>query len=374
MLTLSKPIYEWDLFAYIANAIQVTENPSAEELHQRVYQMVAEQVPSSALATLNGTPSRLVLSQDSEAFKQTTEFFYDARVVYHHIMAGLYKAGFEPVHAHYFFSTLCVVLSILLLMRLLPLQAPVGLIFVIPFIVLAFGLTTAARLATPDALATLTTVLLYFILFRRKLHLLLFIFPFVIFIRTDLILLIALFQAYFFFSNRVSRGLVITSGIATVAAYLILNNVIVENDPWSSLLGYNLGDKPTHPEEFHFPITLSIYLNLIKTGAITFSYNPIFFVYGMLSGMGLVLLLSQFFVKPGDTKISVLHADLLFLFLSSTVYIVIHFLLFPVSWTRFFVAQYSMIAVATCWFAFSCFSARYWRTGGRIDFLSTRYE
>jgi len=368
-LTLAKPLYEWDLFAYVANAIQVTENPSQEELHLRVYQLVADEVPSEALATLNGTPSRLVLSQDSEAFKQTTEFFYDTRVVYHHVMAGIYKTGLNPVFAHYLFSTLCVALSILLLMRLLPFQVPVGLIFVMPFIVLAFGLMTVARLATPDALATLTTVSLYFMLFRGKLKLLLFIFPFVIFIRTDLILLIALFHAYLLLSNQVSRNLVIASGLATIVAYLFLNNVIVDKDSWSSLLGYNLGNKPTHPEEFQFPITLSSYLGLVKSGAITFSYNPIFFVYCMLSGMGLVLLLSQFFVKPGDTSISILHADLLFLFLSSTVYIVIHFLLFPVSWTRFFAAQYSMIAVATCWFAFSCFSARYWRTGGRLDFL-----
>ena len=138
-------------------------------------------------------------------------------------------------------------------------QAPAGLIFVIPFITLAFGFMTIARLAIADALATLTTILLYVMLFRGKVHWLLLICSLVIFIRTDLILLLALFHAYLLFTARASKGLVIFSGVATVAAYLFLNHVIVESDPWTSLLGYSLGEKPTHPEKYNFPISFTRY-------------------------------------------------------------------------------------------------------------------
>ena len=101
MLTIGKPIYEWDLFAYIGNGMRISQDYSIEQLHTNVFRAAQATVPPDAFEWLVGSPSRLVLSQDSEAFRQTMHFFYDARIIYNHIVAGLFKVGIEPVFALY---------------------------------------------------------------------------------------------------------------------------------------------------------------------------------------------------------------------------------------------------------------------------------
>ncbi len=371
-LTLTKPTYEWDLLPYMANAMQIVDEQPIDVLHTNVYEAAVKALPTHAYSSLLGSPSRFVLSEDSEAFRQTMTFFYDARIVYNYIMAGMLASGLNPVFAYYFFSTLCAVISLLLLMRLIPAKLPVAMHFVMPFIVLAFGLMTVARLATPDALAALTTISLYFILLRNKLLLLLILLPLVVFIRTDLILLIGLFHAYLLFGNRVSKVLVVISGLATIFAYLYLNHVIVEGDPWSSLLGYNFGEKPTHPADYHYPVPVSQYLEILNIGIYSFSYIPIFFAFCMLTVMGVVILASRYFSQTANLKFSVQHLDLLFVILSSAVYFLLHFLLFPVGWTRFFAAQYSLVAVVVCWCFFSIHAAREKSTAEMLDFLKAK--
>ena len=352
-LTLTKPNYEWDLLPYVANAMQIAQERPIEQLHADAYEVVRATVPTAAYKELVGSPSRLVLSEDPEAFRQTMTFFYDARVIYNHIMAALFKSGLNPIFAHYFFSTLCSVISMLLLSRLIPKAAPIGMYFVLPFIVLSFGLMNVARLATPDALAALTTIGLYFILLRNKMNLLLILLPLVIFIRTDLILLLVLFHLYLFVTNRAAKNYVVVSFVATVACYGLLNNVIVTGDPWSSLIGYNFGVKPTHPQDYVFNMSVRDYLSFIMIGVMSFSYNSVFFVFCMLTVTGTVLLSARFFSNPHTHKITPLQADLLFVIASCVVYYVLHFLLFPVSWPRFFAAQYSLVAVVVSWTTFS---------------------
>jgi len=372
LLTLTKPTYEWDLLPYMANAMQIVQEKSIDELHAEVYQAVQGTVPSGAYKDLLGTPSRLVLSEDSEAFRQTMTFFYDARIIYNHIMAGMLSLGLNPVFAYYFFSTLCVVISLLLLIKLIPARVPIGMHFVMPFIVLAFGLMTVARLATPDALAALTTIALYFLLFRNKVYLLLALLPFVIFIRTDLILMLGLFHAYLLFGNRAAKSLVVLSGVLTIGAYLFLNHIIVDADPWSSLIGYNFGPKPTHPEEYVFPVPFLDYLGYLKLGVLSFSYNPMFFIFCMLTIMGIVLMTARFFAEPTKMKMTTLQADLLFLIVSCMAYFLLHFMLFPVNWTRFFAAQYSLVAVVVCWCSFAALAHKEKHTSRSFEFLDSK--
>ncbi len=369
-LVLSAPNYEWDLFPYIANATNIVNPLPIGELHEYVYRNVQLSVPTEAYVKLINSPSRLVLSEDPEAFRQTIAFFYDARIVYIHIIAAAIKLGINPVFACYFFSIICAVASTLILAQLIPVKVPIGLYFVLPFIALSCGLLDVARLATPDSLATLVTITLYFLLFRNKVNLLLIILPFVIFIRTDLILLIALFQGYFLFFGRASKVGTLISGMATITAYLVLNKFLIDADPWSSLIGYNFGDKPTHPAEYAFDVTLSNYVTYLAKGLMSFSYTPIGFVYCMLTVTGVVLYSAKFFVHPEENTVSNLHADVLFLLVSCKLYLIMHFLMFPVTWTRFFAAQYSLAAVVVVWTTFSILAERNYSSRDDFDLLN----
>jgi len=349
VFAVSMPNYEWDLLPYIANATNLLTGTPVEALHGPIYENLKQSIPPDSYAEMTGSPSRLVLSQDPEAFRQTTAFFYDARIVYIHLLAGLIKLGLNPVTAAYVLSTACSVGSIVLLSKLIPVKAPLSLSFAIPFIALSCGLMTVARMATPDSLATLVTIALYFLLIRNRVALLLILLPLTIFIRSDLIVLTGLFYLYFFITNRISKIAIIGSAVATVAAYLVLNNFIIEADAWSSLIGYNFGDKPTHPQEYVFEVTLSGYFSYLLQGLQSFSYTPIFFVFCMLAVTGIAQFSSSYFYAKDSSEVSVQHGDILFLLVSCVAYYVLHFLLFPMTWTRFFAAQYSLVAVVVIW-------------------------
>ncbi len=368
-LVLSAPNYEWDLIPYIANAMQIVSPQPIEQLQTNVYQVLNNSLPSYAMEKLTNSPSRVVLSQDPEAFRQTIAFFYDSRVIYTHIIAALIYTGFEPVMASYVFSVFCSVMSMLLLTRLIPVKVPIGLYIVLPFAVLSCGLLDVARLATPDSFATLVSIVLYYLLFQNRVYILLLLLPFVIFVRTDLILLIALFQAYFFFFGRCSRIASAISGVATLAAYWFLNTFIIEPDPWSSLIGYNYGDKPTHPNEFVFDISAQAYASYLLEGMMSFSYTPIGFVFFMLAVIGIVLYSAKYFVDPINFRITTLHGDVLFSLISCVVYLITHFLLFPVAWTRFFAAQYSLVAVIVTWTTLSILAAKNYSAYTEFDLL-----
>lgn len=368
-LTITKPVYEWDLLAYMGNAMRVAQNVSPSELHATVYQAIIAGVPSDDYARLIDSPSRLILSKDPEAFSQTLAFFYDARIIYINIMSTLLELGLKPVFAFYFFSTLCVVLSYLLLTRLIPVTIPMGMHVVLPFIIMAFGLMYVARLATPDALAALCTIALYFLLLRNRIYWLLLLLPLLIFIRTDLILLTGLFYLYFLGSNRAHKMLILLSGVTTVAAYGVLNYFIIEADAWSALMGYNFGEKPTHPADYVFPVTPMDYLGYLWQGIFSFSYTPMVFVFIVFSISGTILLTMRYIEASGNVKMSQLHRDLLFLFLSGIAYFALHFLLFPVSWLRFFAAQYTLAATVVCWCLFSMHSAQHRDPSKGLGFL-----
>jgi len=369
-LAMASPIYEWDLIPYMANALHVVTGTPTEALQTSIYENLKQTIPPDSYAKLIGSPTRLVLSQDPEAFRQTTAFFYDSRVVYTYINAVFIKLGFNPIFVIYTFSVVCAVISALLLSHLIPVRAPLGLYFVLPFIALSCGLLTVARIATPDSLATLTTIALYFLLIRNRVPLLLILLPLTIFIRSDLIVLTGLFFAYFFFTNRISKIAVVASACATAGMYLLLNYVIVDHDAWSSLIGYNFGEKPTHPADYNFTVTLSGYFSYIMKGLVSFSYNPIFFVFCMLAVTGIVQFSSRFFFNHGNTKVSLQHADILFLLVSCAAFLGLHFLLFPVTWTRFFAAQYSLVAVVVVWTTLAILAERNYSTRESMDLLN----
>lgn len=348
-LSLSEPTLNWDMLAYVANALQYTTDLTVAQIQHTIFTNLSQTVSAEDFAAFTNSPSREVLATDPVAFGQTIKFFYDARIVYIGILAGLMKMGMDPFFASYFISTTCSVLSILLLAKLIPIRIPLGLCFALPFIVLACGLLNVARFSSPDALAALTTIFMYWLLIRDRVAILLVMLPLSVLVRTDLILLMPMFLSYLFLYKRFSRVIIVFSGLLTIATYLTLNHVIVDGDPWSSLIGYNYAIKPTHPAEYVFTVTLSNYFSYIITGIKSFSYNPLFFMFCALSITGIFMFGSRFFFNPNGQPISRQHRDLSFLILSCIAYVVIHFFMFPVTWIRFFTAQYSLVSVVVLW-------------------------
>lgn len=368
-LSLSEPTLNWDIIPYVANAMQYVSGLSIAEIQQSIYSSLRSGIPAEDMARLLNTPSRVALSTDPVAFGQTLEFFYDVRLVYIGILAVLIELGMNPFFATYFISTVCSVASVLLLSRLIPVKLPLGMCFALPFVVLACGLLNVARLSSPDALATLVTIVMYWLLIRNKMVLLLLLIPFTIFVRTDLILLMPIFLGYLFFFNRIGRPLIICCAVVSMLAYFVLNNVMFDSDPWTSLIGYNYGPKPTHPADYSFPVTIASYFSYVVIGLKSFSYNPLFFIFCALSVTGIFIFGSAFFFNPNRRAVSRQHSDLLFLFVSCVAYVIVHFIMFPVTWIRFFAAQYTLVAVVVLWATLAILSERNYSNRNDVSLL-----
>ncbi len=347
-LSLARPKLEWDMIAYVAIAKNIIAEQPIEQLQTEVYSELKAEVPAEDFARLTSTEnSRDIIASDPEAFHQHITFFYDTRVVYTWLIAGAIKLGIEPFFATSLISTLAAALAIVFLTYLLPIHVPYGLLFSILPIALANGLFLVARYSTPDALAALCTVFIYWCLLRHK-KILLLLLPFSILIRTDMIILAAIVCAYLLLINRHARILVIISGAATVLTYLLLSYVVFEHDLWSSVIGYNYDEKPSYAQDYSFDISIGAYLDALKIGILSFSYQPMFLVFLIMLINGAMLFASQIFrrVNSGEQK---LQQDLLFVLISCAAYVGLHFLLFPEPWLRFFAAQYSIVMVVVVW-------------------------
>jgi len=347
-LSLSEPTLNWDMIAYVANAIQYSGDSTPAEIQQFIFTQLPHSVPPEDLAKFTNTPNRLVLSTNPEAFNQTIHFFYDARVVYIGALALLMNLGMDPFFASYFIS-MC---------------------FSIPFVALACGLLDVARFSSPDSLATFVIISMYWLLNRNYLFALLLLLPMSIFVRTDLVILMPMFLGYLYILNRYSRLLIVLSGLATLAAYIVLNQFIVNGDPWSSLIGYNFGNKPTHPADFSFTVTFGNYVTYLIDGIKSFSYNPLFFMFCALAVTGGFMFGSRFFFNPNNQPVSRQHLDLLFLLVSCVAYVGFHFLLFPVTWIRFFAAQYSLVTVVVLWATLSILAERNYSNREEVDLMA----
>ena len=347
IFALSNPVLEWDMIAYVANAKQLYTEVPIEQLRQTVYAELKNSVPSEDYNRLIGSASRKIISEDNEAFRQTIAFFYDTRIIYLSILAGLMKMDMNPFYATYFISTICIVLSFLLLATLLPRSLPYGLCLALPFLMISSEMLEVARFSTPDGMATLMTVGMYWCLVRRSYWLLVLI-PLSIFVRTDLILLAPLFLGYLFIDKQFSRLWLICSGALTIVAYLTLNHFIVDGDPWSSLIGYNLAVKPTHPETYSYQMTVGDYLSHVAGGLRKFSYQPMFFMFCALSIIGCFVLVPRIYKNQSMSHFK-LPTDMLFIVASSFAYFFVHFLLFPIPMARFQAAQYALVSVVVIW-------------------------
>ena len=356
LFALSSPILEWDMLAYVGNATSYLTGLPFTDIHELVYVQLFESIPAEDYNRLLASDSRAIIAADPEAFRQTSQFFYDARIVYIGILSGLMHFGMDPFFATYFISTVCIIISIFLLASLLPTTLPYGVCFSIPFVACGFGFFDLARFSSPDALAALVTVYMYWLLLRNNWFLLILL-PASIFVRTDLIIMIVFFLAYLFATARFPRIWIMLSAIATLAAYIWLNNYIVDGDPWSSLIGYNFGDKPTHPETYTFVVTIANYFSYLLQGIMSFSYEPRFFVFGAMTIIGLFMFAARYIYHPSQ-RVSVMHQDLFFLIGSSALYVGVHFLLFPVNWVRFYAAQYTIVAVVVFWAALMLMAQR----------------
>lgn len=332
-----RPSYNWDMIGYVASAVSFeTSDPS--EIQSRVYGLLKESVSPEGYEELTERYRRRTRSTDPESLRQYLPF-YQIRVLYNAVIYALFKFGVNPFFATHFISALAASLAVLFLAFLV--RGPTDHLYhlFLPLICVAYGLHELARHSTPDALSLLLVIVCYWLLLRRSPVICLTV-PLLVLARTDLAILAVLFLIYLYASKAVDRRLVHLSAGGAAAAYVMVSWIVGQYG-WETVFYHTLVRTLAYPETEAVDVNLGLYISVFRQGVVGAIAEKMFMTFAMISSFCLVFIWRgrKVFPRPDRSL-----CDIGFIVISSGAYILVHFLLFPVMWHRFFAAQYLLVA------------------------------
>lgn len=333
---IQTPRLNWDMIGYVTSA-RAYKPVNSQVLQKEIYELLGRSVSKDSYTDLTNGHLRHIRATDPESLRQHLPF-YQIRMIYVGLIRALWELGLNPFFASYCISAVCIALVIWILAFLPPGERHPIFLLAVPVIAILAGFHDLARYSTPDALSVLSVFLCYWLLLRRHL-LLLIALPACILVRTDLLLLLPFFYMYLWRIKAFDRRIVALSAFMSIALYLGVNS-FWGNYGWRTTFDYTFSNKSTHPADFPHTVTISSYLSVLKSGVNSF-FNKIHFpLYIVTTFVGIVSLMKR--SSRALLSSSPLLMDILFIFLSSLLYMFVHFMLFPVVWTRFFAGQYAL--------------------------------
>jgi hypothetical protein len=216
---------------------------------------------------------------------------------------------------------------------------PMVLLF--PVAGLLFGVLDLARRSSPDALAFLFVALSVYALFRGRWLLLYLALPAAVAARPDTVIWAGLFCVYLaIVRGGVWRWGAVLSVVASVAVYKWVNQIGGQY-PWGVLIENAFWDPLLKPAEAEGIVTVARYAKILAVGVMSAAIDPVFlaflFLFPWLAG--------ELVARRGAAGVADAFRDpWLGVAAVALLYIGAHFVLFPVLWHRFFVAQFLFIA------------------------------
>jgi len=330
----------WDTIAYVASA-RAIDSPDAETYHRYAYELLRKYVPPDVYADLTD-PSyqyRANMYDNAALFSQQMSF-YKIRILYIYGIWLLQKAGVNAYNASHAISVFSVGAAFLIL-GLFAIRLRINLVTsFLPMLLIPLGVILVARTGTPDGLTFFGVCIVFYFYYLRRLVQFLFFLPVLVLIRTDLILLIACFSTLFFLIERkYCKGYLISAGISVVV-YLAINYRF-GNHGWSTLFYFTFIKHISELDNVHYIVKMSDYARVLKAGLINAYYTSSFLIYLFLT---FIIFVRQI---ANNKFVSVfMNNKLIQLHYVGGVYVFFHFVLFPVVWERFFIAEYAITLVA----------------------------
>ncbi len=329
-----KPHQNWDMIMYIAVAMSYEESDVAS-LHAFTYNTLQHSISDEKYKSLVQGEYRQAIHLDQSAFKEQLPF-YQIRPLYTGLIYLLYKAGVNIAFATHMVSGFAVFggLILLYLMSASILGYPFA--YAVPFFTLIFGAVDIARYSTPDGMAFLAVMLSAYLFVKDRIVLLIVFLPVMVGIRTDLILYVIPLLLVAGLSKSEYRKLATISVFVSVLFYFAIE-VLSNNPGWSTTFYFTLVQPLTHPLSQPPVLTVNHYLNAVFRGLIRIPLDSTFVLYCLISLIYIEALRSQ--VKT-TSLINALRYPATSLSIVSLFFVLSHFALFPVTWSRFFVGQY----------------------------------
>jgi hypothetical protein len=334
-----KPAHNWDMIPYIACALSYEED-SKVAVHHKTYRIVEESVwPSEYVDLAARTPFRRSMAQNPVLFYQQLNF-YHLRPLYISSIYILHKLGVPLVKSTVLtsvISALCI--SAILILWISGHASPFHSALISAFLLIAAGLPTIARLSTPDALSSALVFLSFFVLIEKRLpNLACLLMIASLLARPDNVILCLLFVGYLRLTSareyRIGVGPYFLFMILIFLTYL---GILAFSKPyrWWTVFSHTFLGRMISPAEAPSELSLSSYFVTFKEAlGQVYLMRVSFFL--LLSALTAVL--SDFRLRTDNIP---LYSTLLAL-----VSLVIHFVLFPALWDRFFAAHYLVIGAA----------------------------
>lgn len=348
IFALLNPFDVWDMLGYAAS-VHSLNGIEISELHATVFTDFEAHASAAAYKELTASSSyRMTMSTDPEAFSQQIPF-YKIRLLYVLLLDALTKFGlgiFESMHIVSAGSG-----SAGLLLAYLGLRSQVHslLWFIMPIVF--FGVTTNLLIVQQggvDAFAFFW-ISLTVICYVRSSKLLLPTLALCVLVRTDLIIHVALMFAVLLLTDRSSRKQIVMWGGLTLAAYFTVN-AWAENFGWYSLIHFVFVSdmSATHPAVYSKirSFNLHDYMRfLLSTHGWVSSW------LWLCIGSALTSFFGYFWYCIKPTAQSLVQPFLAMQRLNiiafvCVAYVVLHYLLFPALFMRFFVGPCFFMVVS----------------------------
>lgn len=363
---LCSPLYNWDLVGYTACALEAG-GYDPELLQGATYGLLEQSVPERAFTELtSSTPGRVARATDPASLGQHLPF-YRVRPAYVLPLAGLMKCGLDPGAASSMISTTAAVASLLVLLMLVPGFSCARHRIIVSLGCLGCGLPTVARHATPDAMAGLAFVSCSALLLRRR-SILLVLLPLCTLVRADLLLAVLPIHAYIFHGRIFGRLRTAASAAASILAAASAG-LLLGGYGWGVVFNYTFVHPSDHPASTSASVALRDYLGVMRNALSEIPLSETW-VFGFLAVLlvGILLLRARNAEGSGSAPARVaVGRDAGFIILLSGVYFLLHFLIFPAAWIRFFAGQ---ITTAVSLSAFLCLDRKDREGGGGSCILS----
>jgi hypothetical protein len=338
--------YNWDIVGYAASAYYPDFNKTSE-LRAFTYQSLRENMPSESFQMLISAQEnkadiyRKTVYSDDQSFEQQLPF-YRIRVLYNSIIHVMNSSGINIVLAVKLIGALSVIAAVIMIYLSMVQWVSSAYLLIIALLFKVYHVFDLPKLATPDALAFTfftATALAYF---KRKFDFLLVLLPFLILVRTDFIIYAALMLSWLVLDRTISRIRILLSAFLCVGLYFGVG-VYSGNMGWSKVFIFTFLDLSPYPLSSIRLLTVDDYSAIFLSGvrgAFVSKTFCAFLLFLLFFVVKLTIDMNNCLKKPHFNCFYGGYVLICFL------YVLLHFIAFPVVWDRFFSGPYLMGSIA----------------------------
>lgn len=348
---VKNPTQNWDMLGYVASVISL-EHDNPEEIHALVYHQFKDYADAESFAKLTDDNGyRETMLKDADAFYQQIPF-YKIRILLILMIAGLVKLGINIYTASHLLSAVLTATAVVTFYYAFKQRIHPLLWLFLPVIVVLFNIHEFAQRVTADSLAFLWLGLMSYSFLHQNWKLFFVFLATSVWVRTDLIVLVALFSVYFLFFKPELRRCTLIAGFFAVIAYLAINQM-VGNYGWSTVFYYAvISDMAaTHPLEYDaLGVSVNEYIAAVLSniGMFFSGRELLLFEVSLITYFLLIafreksaeLVAVDRFQVNHRAEYPVMNEPVFILVVISLLYVLIHYLLFPLVFERFFIGQF----------------------------------